>query len=118
MRIIRIAVILIAVACIPLLSHAAEGKVTSSTQYLWYQDFLSEDKDQSDVAQYLRLNVTKLDKEGKINVYGYGRVIKQLSTSVEAVSYTHLRAHETRHDLVCRLLLEKKKKQTKKTKKK
>ena len=23
----------------------------------------------------------------------------------EAVSYTHLRAHETRHDLVCRLLL-------------
>src|SRR5450756_3033396 len=27
---------------------------------------------------------------------------------VDAVSYTHLRAHETRHDLVCRLLLEKK----------
>src|SRR5450756_2709345 len=27
----------------------------------------------------------------------------------EPVSYTHLRAHETRHDLVCRLLLEKKK---------
>src|SRR5450759_527120 len=26
-----------------------------------------------------------------------------------AVSYTHLRAHETRHDIVCRLLLEKKK---------
>src|SRR5665811_2563088 len=31
-----------------------------------------------------------------------------------AVSYTHLRAHETVLDLVCRLLLEKKKKQTKK----
>src|SRR5450756_671133 len=30
--------------------------------------------------------------------------------TVGAVSYTHLRAHETRHDLVCRLLLEKKKK--------
>ena len=29
------------------------------------------------------------------------------------VSYTHLRAHETRHDLVCRLLLEKKKKRRK-----
>src|SRR5450759_215472 len=27
---------------------------------------------------------------------------------VNPVSYTHLRAHETRHDLVCRLLLEKK----------
>src|SRR5665648_1193193 len=31
------------------------------------------------------------------------------------VSYTHLRAHETRHDLVCRLLLEKKNKKTKQT---
>src|SRR5450756_330804 len=30
------------------------------------------------------------------------------------VSYTHLRAHETRHDLVCRLLLEKKNKNKKK----
>ena len=29
----------------------------------------------------------------------------------EAVSYTHLRAHETVLDLVCRLLLEKKKEQ-------
>ena len=27
----------------------------------------------------------------------------------DPVSYTHLRAHETRHDLVCRLLLENKK---------
>src|SRR5665648_1175965 len=34
------------------------------------------------------------------------------------VSYTHLRAHETRHDLVCRLLLEKKKKKRHKTKNK
>src|SRR5665648_600492 len=32
-----------------------------------------------------------------------------LSGSFCTVSYTHLRAHETRHDLVCRLLLEKKK---------
>ena len=28
--------------------------------------------------------------------------------SLYPVSYTHLRAHETREDLVCRLLLEKK----------
>src|SRR5450759_4095946 len=31
-----------------------------------------------------------------------------LSLRAKSVSYTHLRAHETRHDLVCRLLLEKK----------
>ena len=30
--------------------------------------------------------------------------------SIKPVSYTHLRAHETRSNLVCRLLLEKKKK--------
>src|SRR5450756_2818244 len=40
------------------------------------------------------------------------------ATSVGSVSYTHLRAHETRHDLVCRLLLEKKKKKKKKKRKK
>src|SRR5450756_395661 len=33
---------------------------------------------------------------------------KEIVTRLRAVSYTHLRAHETRHDLVCRLLLEKK----------
>src|SRR5665648_955897 len=53
-------------------------------------------------------------------------VIAQLSTQIKkkqinqefniperflAIKYTHLRAHETRHDLVCRLLLEKKKKE-------
>src|SRR5450756_1655165 len=32
-----------------------------------------------------------------------------LAYPATTVSYTHLRAHETRHDLVCRLLLEKKK---------
>eukprot|EP00658_Telonema_sp_P-2_P034085 TRINITY_DN24913_c0_g1_i2.p1 TRINITY_DN24913_c0_g1~~TRINITY_DN24913_c0_g1_i2.p1 ORF type:complete len:103 (+),score=32.20 TRINITY_DN24913_c0_g1_i2:81-389(+) len=38
--------------------------------------------------------------------------------AVEAVSYTHLRAHETPEHLVCRLLLEKKKKKNKKNKSK
>ena len=36
-------------------------------------------------------------------------VEKMKMLGATAVSYTHLRAHETRHDLVCRLLLEKKK---------
>ena len=34
------------------------------------------------------------------------------SSTMMAVSYTHLRAHETVLDLVCRLLLEKKKTKT------
>ena len=36
-------------------------------------------------------------------------VIERLTLGVRPVSYTHLRAHETVLDLVCRLLLEKKK---------
>src|SRR5450756_3078454 len=37
--------------------------------------------------------------------------IQRRETEGTSVSYTHLRAHETRHELVCRLLLEKKKRQ-------
>src|SRR5660398_307539 len=35
------------------------------------------------------------------------------ATDIDPVSYTHLRAHETKANLVCRLLLEKKKNTTK-----
>src|SRR5450756_2900644 len=34
------------------------------------------------------------------------RIMRRLKQDRRPVSYTHLRAHETRHDLVCRLLLE------------
>jgi hypothetical protein len=80
MRVIKCWVMLAALLCVPLLSHAAEVKLTSSTQYLWYQDLLA-DKQQQDIAEYLRLNVTKIDKEGKLNIYGYGRATNTVSTS-------------------------------------
>ena len=44
----------------------------------------------------------------------FSKKIKEADNSIP-VSYTHLRAHETVLDLVCRLLLEKKKNQTYKT---
>ena len=44
--------------------------------------------------------LTKVDE--KVGVFN--RQVSELNKS--PVSYTHLRAHETRHDLVCRLLLE------------
>ena len=40
---------------------------------------------------------------------------KVYDIDTKAVSYTHLRAHETVLDLVCRLLLEKKKKKKRQT---
>ena len=45
--------------------------------------------------------VGEVKPDATVTIIGVGEV---------PVSYTHLRAHETRHDLVCRLLLEKKKK--------
>src|SRR5450756_2105680 len=42
-----------------------------------------------------------------MNVFDPDRRFDRIvSVEMFAVSYTHLRAHETRHDLVCRLLLE------------
>ena len=46
-----------------------------------------------------------------------GRAGQALRRTLGSVSYTHLRAHETVLDLVCRLLLEKKKKKEKEEKK-
>eukprot|EP01015_Nassula_variabilis_P006991 TRINITY_DN1531_c0_g1_i9.p1 TRINITY_DN1531_c0_g1~~TRINITY_DN1531_c0_g1_i9.p1 ORF type:complete len:131 (+),score=90.22 TRINITY_DN1531_c0_g1_i9:1-393(+) len=37
------------------------------------------------------------------------KAVQSLAAGIKAVSYTHLRAHETGRNLVCRLLLEKKK---------
>src|SRR5665648_1236063 len=58
---------------------------------------LSEIENELDKAYYMDLIATKAISNPK-------------SKSHKPVSYKHLRAHETRHDLVCRLLLEKKKK--------
>ena len=47
-----------------------------------------------------------MDALSSVGLQGDGRLT---ALSSYAVSYTHLRAHETVLDLVCRLLLEKKK---------
>ena len=45
-------------------------------------------------------------KDGNFN---WSTELEDVHMNIEAVSYTHLRAHETGRNLVCRLLLEKKK---------
>src|SRR5450756_2769251 len=49
---------------------------------------------------------------GRRNRLSPGEPLFEAVACLLPVSYTHLRAHETRHDLVCRLLLEKKKNTT------
>ena len=56
----------------------------------------------------------QLTKGTLLTVEGYFKPEEWTDKDGVPVSYTHLRAHETRHDLVCRLLLEKKKKKKKK----
>ena len=60
----------------------------------------------------LRLNAPP-EQDEELTLVGYGQTSLSDPNSVGAVSYTHLRAHETVLDLVCRLLLEKKKNNTK-----
>jgi len=59
------------------------------------------------VQESLNVIGEALAENGKVIVTGCLGARTDAATG--PVSYTHLRAHETRHDLVCRLLLEKKK---------
>src|SRR5450756_1932765 len=56
----------------------------------------------------LRGDITTADGEVVAKSVDTGEQYRYQREYPFAVSYTHLRAHETRHDLVCRLLLEKK----------
>ena len=51
---------------------AVEIHGRSSTQYLWYNNIFTEEK-QAEFGQYLNVSVTQLDKDNKISIQGYGR---------------------------------------------
>ena len=57
-------------------------------------------------SKYLKLTPKEILVAGLLRD---GKATKEIAEMLNAVSYTHLRAHETVLDLVCRLLLEKKK---------
>ena len=50
---------------------------SSSTQLLWFNDFYNGR--QIELGEYLRLSVTKLDKDNKFAIYGYGRGTQDLT---------------------------------------
>ena len=64
-------------------------------------DVYKRQKDDKKTTELGTINIT-----GEGDRLGTGNIIQEEGT--KAVSYTHLRAHETVLDLVCRLLLEKK----------
>lgn len=56
----------------PLSAEAVDMRVTSSTQFLWFNDILTE-KDDEMFAQYLKMSIAKLNPENTISIQGYGR---------------------------------------------
>ncbi|VTU72807.1 Putative transposase [Lactobacillus casei W56] [Lacticaseibacillus rhamnosus] len=59
------------------------------------------------------MNKSSLKRKEFLHANSLRQRIQKNIINLYTVSYTHLRAHETREDLVCRLLLEKKKKKKK-----
>ncbi len=51
---------------------SAEIHGRSSTQFLWFNNIFNN-RAQDELAQYLQLGITKLDDQGKLSIYGYGR---------------------------------------------
>src|SRR5450759_1353650 len=76
-----------------------ESEMMEAFAYLSYYHMMKENFSRSKDYYNSMVNLDPNNKENKIKGY----------VGIGSVSYTHLRAHETRHDLVCRLLLEKKK---------
>lgn len=66
----------------PVIAESAEVHGRSSTQLLWYNDIVDASK-QMDLAEYLRVSVTRLDGAGKLSLQGYGRAVWDLKDGGE-----------------------------------
>eukprot|EP00657_Telonema_sp_P-1_P009595 TRINITY_DN3830_c0_g1_i2.p1 TRINITY_DN3830_c0_g1~~TRINITY_DN3830_c0_g1_i2.p1 ORF type:complete len:154 (-),score=38.93 TRINITY_DN3830_c0_g1_i2:6-467(-) len=63
----------------------------------------------TEIQTYAEKGSSPLGSMDSLTPAGWARHVASSRSSLSTVSYTHLRAHETVLDLVCRLLLEKKK---------
>ncbi len=73
-----IGLLLLAAMFTPLQCWAVDIHGRSSTQFLSFiNDF--DNHRETDIAQYLLMNVTNIDKEGKFSIHGYGRGVQDLN---------------------------------------
>ena len=63
---------------------AVDIRGRSSTQFLWFNDYYNGR--QIELAQYLRVAATNIDKAGKFSLYGYGRAGATLQNSDDATT--------------------------------
>ncbi|MGA7826271.1 MAG: hypothetical protein WCA04_01315 [Geobacteraceae bacterium] len=73
-----IGLLLLVALLMPQQSWAVDIHGRSSTQFLTFINDFNNTRE-TDIGQYLLLNVTNIDKEGKFSVYGYGRGIQDLN---------------------------------------
>jgi hypothetical protein len=73
-RFLRIGLLFLSLT--PVAALAADFRVQSSTQYLWYTDPF-KDKNQGDLVQYLKFTGEKLEPAGRLSISGYGRLSGQ-----------------------------------------
>jgi hypothetical protein len=66
----------------PVIAESAEVHGRSSTQLLWYNDIVDASR-QMDLAEYLRVSVTRVDDAGKLSFQGYGRAVWDLKDGGE-----------------------------------
>ena len=78
---------------LPNITKTSNGKLIDPIQI--HEVVVTGTRNETDI-RHLPMTISVIDR-------------KQIEQSMQPVSYTHLRAHETGRNLVCRLLLEKKK---------
>eukprot|EP00657_Telonema_sp_P-1_P007011 TRINITY_DN26575_c0_g1_i1.p1 TRINITY_DN26575_c0_g1~~TRINITY_DN26575_c0_g1_i1.p1 ORF type:complete len:341 (+),score=81.95 TRINITY_DN26575_c0_g1_i1:165-1187(+) len=95
-----------------LFGHEWELKKSPAGAWQWEPvDIAEEDKPVDVEDPSIRYNPIMTDADmAMIKDPAYRKISERFRDDPDSVSYTHLRAHETVLDLVCRLLLEKKKK--------
>ena len=70
--------LLFLVLLVPLQSWAVDIHGRSSTQILSFINDFNNGRE-VDIGEYLLLNVTNIDKEGKISIHGYGRGVQDMN---------------------------------------
>ncbi|WP_224983374.1 hypothetical protein [Geomonas agri] len=74
MGIKQVPLVLLCISLLPATAGwAAEIHGRSSTQFQSFNNELLSDSRQIELAEYLRLSITNIDKDGKFSIHGYGR---------------------------------------------
>jgi hypothetical protein len=59
-------------------AEAIEIHGRSSTQFLWFNNIF-DNRTEDEIAQYLQIGITNIDKDGKFSIFGYGRGSQDLT---------------------------------------